>query len=346
MKSKQLVLIAIALLCGLVSAIGIIQAMGSNKAPVVEEIPKGPVLVASAHLDVRTELNEENVSLEEWPLSLIPEGAGTEMTDVKGKFITTRLRTGQAIITEDVMARNDIPVLAIPPDHKLINIKVPSEDLHAGLLRPGDRVDIIGIFNTNRRGELKSETKTFLKGIRVFNIGNSTSAQDQKKNGSASGIVGVLVTERQSEKIVWAKKNGEIRLAMIGDSNVYGGPDPDFPMDEDSDEPEVDSPGSLSLAPSESRKPKFDMSKLRQVKVYSNGSYKITFFDEDGNQVEVPPHLQSKMPASLQVLPEPSGSATKPSGSGAKEELEVDYEGLEDSVDFPNGTEEDQYQGE
>ena len=180
MKSKQLVLIAIALLCGLVSAIGIIQAMGSNKAPVVEEIPKGPVLVASAHLDVRTELNEENVSLEEWPLSLIPEGAGTEMTDVKGKFITTRLRTGQAIITEDVMARNDIPVLAIPPDHKLINIKVPSEDLHAGLLRPGDRVDIIGIFNTNRRGELKSETKTFLKGIRVFNIGNSTSAQDQK----------------------------------------------------------------------------------------------------------------------------------------------------------------------
>ena len=101
MKSKQLVLIAIALLCGLVSAIGIIQAMG-NKGEVAEKIPMGPVLVASADVDLKAELTEENVRLENWPLNLIPEGAATDLGEVDGMYILTRLRSGQAIILEDV----------------------------------------------------------------------------------------------------------------------------------------------------------------------------------------------------------------------------------------------------
>ena len=136
MKSKQLVLIAIALLCGLVSAIGIIQAMG-NKGDVAANIPMGPVLVASEYLDHKAELSETNIRLENWPLNLIPEGAATEMTAVDGKFITTTLRSGQAIIMEDVSNREDILGLAIPPGHKVINIKVPQEDVMAGLLSPG-----------------------------------------------------------------------------------------------------------------------------------------------------------------------------------------------------------------
>jgi len=336
MKSKQLVLIAVALLCGLVSAIGIIQAMG-NKGPVADKIPMGPVLVASAHLDHKQELTEENVSLENWPTNLIPEGAATDFAEVKGKFITTRLRTGQAIILEDAMSRNEIPVLAIPPNHKVINIKVPSEDLLAGLLRPGDRVDIIGIFDTRRNGEQKSETKTFLKGIRVFNIGASTSAQEQKNKGSASGIVGVLVTEPQSEKIVWAKKNGEIRLAMIGDSFETASEDPDFPMDNEPTEPEeteVRMPNfDFAIARAA---PKMDKSKLKQVKVYANGKATITYFDEDGNEVQIPSAKDNMGP--------PMGMPSMQ--SGARGLPPVDYEGFDGSAELPNGIEEDQYRGE
>ncbi|QEG20975.1 Flp pilus assembly protein CpaB [Mariniblastus fucicola] len=331
MKSKQLVLIAIALLCGLVSAIGIIQAMG-NSGDVAEKIPMGPVLVASAHLDHKAELTEENVSLENWPTNLIPEGAATDFAEVKSKFITTRLRTGQAIILDDVFNRNEIPGLAIPPNHKVINIKVPPEDLLGGLLRPGDRVDIIGIFNMRRGGEQKSETKTFLKGIRVFNIGASTSAQDSKKNGSASGIVGVLVTESQSEKIVWAKKNGEIRLAMIGDNVAASEEDPDFPMDEEEPEATPASMPSFDFTLPKAA-PKFDKSKLRQVKVYSQGTVQISYFDDDGNQIEVQGSRGSMGP--------PVGMP-----SGARGLPPVDYEGFDGSAELPNGIEEDQYRGE
>ena len=353
MKSKQLVLIAIALLCGLVSAIGIIQAMG-NKGPVAEKIPHGPVLIATEHLDHNAKLTEENISLESWPKNLIPEGAATDLAEVKGKVIAIRLRQGQAIFLEDVKPEGFLIKDKIPPGYKLINIKVPLEDLHAGLLRPGDRVDIIGIFDiNNRRGEQTSETKTFLKAIRVFNIGDSTSAaQDQKKKGSASGIVGVLVTEKQSEKIVWAKKNGEIRLAMIGDNAEESTEDPDFPMDAEP-EPETDDVASPSFDFNpQPATPKFDKSQLRQVKVYANGQYTITYFDEDGNEVDVNGRESRGggptvgMPGGSGTKSQSGSGAKAPSGSGAKELPEVDYEGFDGSVELPNSIEEDQYRGE
>jgi pilus assembly protein CpaB len=339
MKSKQLVLIAIALLCGLVSAIGIIQAMGSG-GDVAAEIPHGPVLVASAHMDHKAELSDENVRLENWPLNLIPEGAATDLAEVKGKFITTRLRSGQAVILEDVFNRSEIPGLAIPPGHKVINIKVPPEDLLGGLLSPGDRVDIIGVFNTRSRGEQKSETQTFLKGIRIFNIGSSTSAQDTRKNkgNAVSSIVGVLVTESQSEKIVWARKNGEIRLALIGDM-VESEEDPEFNMDNEK-EPEptfVEAQPRLGMDFDRPKKPKLDMSKLRKVKVYSGDQATVTWFDEDGNEVKVPSSGDS-MGSQVGIMGMPGG--------GESESPEVDYEDFDDSDDATDGMEEDQYRGE
>ena len=335
MKSKQLVLIGIALLCGLVSAIGIIQAMGGS-GEVATEIPHGPVVVASAHLDHTAELNEENVKVESWPVNLIPEGAATEIAQVQGKFIQIRLRERQAIIIDDVTVSRQ--ALAIPPDHKVINIKVPPEDLLGGLLKPGHRVDIIGVFNKRDGRQQKSETKTFLKGIRIFNIGGSTSAQESKNSGSASGIVGVLVTEKQSEKIVWARKNGEIRLALIGDS-AEPVEDPEFDMGNDVEEkvamPTRDPGFDLSFAAPQ--KPKFDRSKLRQVKVYHSDKVKTTWFDEAGNEV-VPPGGNSTSNG--------GGSDSRNISNGASESPSVDYEEPADSAEIPNGIEEDQYRGE
>jgi len=365
MKSKQLVLIGIALLCGLVSAIGIFQAMG-NSTPVEVEVPKGPVLVATEHVDLKAELTEENVHVENWPLDMIPEGAATELDDVKGKFTLIRLRTNQAIYIEDVKPESELTIKNIPPGHKVINIKVPSEDLIGGLLEPGDRVDIIGNFNTRSRGgETTNETKTFLKGIRIFNIGTSTSGGEKNKTASASGIVGVLVTEKQSEKIVWARKNGEIRLALVGDS-PEGEPveDPDFPMG--ANEPEVvDTPepkvsGGLKnffdFARMSASKPRIDKSKLRKVKVYAQGKVVTTYFDEDGNQVNMPnSNSRDSMGSSMGMGMRggmPGGMpGTMPVGmpampNGAVGGPPVDYEGFDGSADLPNGIEEDQYQGE
>lgn len=326
MKSKQIMLIAVALGCGLLSAIGIIQAMG-NKSDAAPKIPMGPVVVASAHLDHKSKLSDDNVKLENWPVNLIPEGASTELGDVRGKVITTRLSKGQAIIQETVFSEEEVPGLAIPPGHKVINIKVPPEDAMPGLMHPGDRVDIIGVFRVRDRksGETKSETMTFLKGIRVFNIGSSVSAHASKKGGGgSSGIVGVLVTERQSEKIVHARKNGEIRLALIGEKDA----DPDaedpegplFPWDEEDDEEEV---GATQVA--QVNRP----AAAKHMVIYTTSGATRVAFDKDGN-----------------VIQDDNGDSRSFHGPPREQAVPVDYEESDDSEELDNGMEEDQYPGE
>jgi len=329
MKSKQIMLIAVALGCGLLSAIGIIQAMG-NKGDATPKIPMGPVVVASAHLDHKAKLDDENVKLENWPVNLIPEGASTDLAGVRGKIITTRLSKGQAIIQATVFSESEVPVKAIPPGHKVINIKVPPEDAMPGLMHPGDRVDIIGVFRIRdkKTGGTKSETLTFLKGIRVFNIGSSVSAHASKNSkGGSSGIVGVLVTERQSEKIVHARKNGEIRLALIGEKDA----DPDaedpegplFPWDEK--EEEEDAPTMMAQAPPGSRP-----ASAKHMVIYTSSGVTRVEFDKDGNVISD----SNGDGGSFQ--PPPRGRQIAP----------VDYEKSDDSEELDNGIEEDQYPGE
>lgn len=325
MKSKQLFLVAIALLCGLVSAIGIIQAMGNKTAP-EPKMPMAPVLVASAHLDIKTELTDENVKLENWPVKLIPEGSAATLEEVKGKLINARLRKGQPIVLADAFNREDFPGVKIPPGHKVINLKVPPEDVMIGLMNPGDRVDIIGVFDKrDRSGDRRSETRTFLKGIRIFNIGSSTTAQEkQAKAGGSSGIVGVLVTQKQAETIVWAKKNGEIRLALIGDAEEESDPNDDFNFFED-DSMELD-----SIASSVKEEP-VPMAK-HQTRVYQGGDDVTTvFFDEDNNVVNM-----TQEGAAPQVR---ARNRSNPTDS-------VNYEESNDFPEVAEEMEEDQYRGE
>lgn len=337
MKSKQLILVAIALICGIVSAVGIFQAIAS-KGPVAEKMPMGAVVVASSHIDLKGELTEENVSLEEWPKHLIPEGAASSLEDIAGKFSKTQLRSGQAVIQEDAVTKTELGNKTIPPGHKVINIKVPAEDLIAGLLEPGDRVDIIGVFDTGDRSNKQSETRTFLKQIQIFNVGTSTSVGETRKQ-SSSGIVGVIVTEKQSEKIVWARKNGEIRLALVGEQTEEDqGEEADLPMFEKEEVAQTEITSGLDSM--------LSFSKPKEPMV----TYKMKVFN--GNQMTVSHFDESRKPVSMggnESFGSGSGSGSRagaPTSNGADESASVDYETYEDPEDFIDSNEEDQYRGE
>jgi pilus assembly protein CpaB len=107
----------------------------------------------------------------------------------------------------------------IPPGYKVVAIKVSGDDTVAGLLRPGDRVDVIGLFKQRSRGQTQTVSRTFLKSLQVFSVGSNMRTENAKREGGNAGgaIVGVLVNEKQSEDIVYVQKTGSIKLVMRGD---------------------------------------------------------------------------------------------------------------------------------
>ena len=220
MKSKSFVLMTLSLGFGLIAALGITQVMGKNKQPKEPKVKMGQVVVAIEHLGHKVLLDKENVRVENWPEEIIPENAVRSLEAVEDMAIMTRLSKGLPILKSDIVHKNKAMGIDIPPGFKVVAIKVSADDTIAGLLRPGDRVDVIGLFKNRERGNSETISRTFLKGLQVFSVNSSMKAttSDRQKGGSkGSAIVGVLVNEKQSEDIVYVQKTGSIKLVLRGD---------------------------------------------------------------------------------------------------------------------------------
>ena len=98
MRPKSMILIVIALGCGLIASIGISQVMESRVTDGPVETPMEEIFVATADIPLGQILAEEMVRLEEWPQDKVPEGAVRTMEDIDGRRTLTRLYPGEPIL--------------------------------------------------------------------------------------------------------------------------------------------------------------------------------------------------------------------------------------------------------
>ncbi len=203
---------------GLIAAIGISQVMGTGTGSNKPDIQMGSVLVATIDLKHGTELTEENIKIENWPLDIIPEEACRSFEEIENKSITTRLSKSLPILRTDIVKTSEIGKISIPAGFRVVAIKVQDDDTIDGLLQPGDHVDVIGVIQVRPEGaqETRTVSETFLKNIEVFSIGSKMS-KGLRDGGTTSTIVGVLVNERQSEQIVLIQKVAQLKLVLRGE---------------------------------------------------------------------------------------------------------------------------------
>ena len=227
MKSKSFMLMVLSMGFGLVAAIGISQVLGQKSANAEPEKAMGPVITAAADLDPNTRLTAENVKMENWPLNIIPDDAATSLEDIEDMVNRNRLGKGMPIQLSVIVNEKSVASLSIPGNMKVVAIKVPADDLFGGLLSPGDKVDVIGLFqkrdkkNPNR---IHQTSKTFLRGLQVFSINNSMKSQENREDsptaGSNAAVVGVLATEDQAEAIYYVLKTAQIKLTLRGEEST------------------------------------------------------------------------------------------------------------------------------
>ena len=222
MKSKSLIMLLFCLGFGALAAVAATTVLGNRgdaEAPVVETTP---VVLANDHLNIKTALTAENCRVENWPSKLVPEDAITDIALLENKFNKFRLSKNMPITVEQIAERAFFEQDLIPPGHKVVAVKVSEGDTISGLLKPGQQVDIIGVFElpkekgSNRR--IKT-AQTFLKGIRVYSIDGDRDGSSDKQSGGRRGdsVVGVLVTEKQSEQIILVQKVGDLKLVLRGE---------------------------------------------------------------------------------------------------------------------------------
>ena len=222
MKSKSIFLMAVSLGFGLVAAIGITQVMGrSNKSGSVIEEKRQPVLIADQDIDANQELIVDMFREEEWPARLIPEGVVTTLEEIEGMVSVARVKEKGIVLQANLLDKDRVREKRIPSGYKVIGIKLGADDHLYGLLEPGDLVDIMAIFRGENGDIASGTTRTFLRKVKVWSIGSRTRKVDELElDTKGSTVVGLLVDESQSEKIIHAQRIAELKLAMRGDEDI------------------------------------------------------------------------------------------------------------------------------
>ena len=175
---------------------------------------KGPVLVAAGPLDLRTELTEKNVKIENWPTTIIPPDAVTSLKDIVDMVTVNRLSQGMPIFKNAIQHKDAVTYNPIPQNMKIVAVRVAADDAIGPLLNPGDRVDVVGVFKKRdpKTNRTTTNSRTFLKAVQVYSIGNRTS---KSVNSDTSSLVGLLVTQKQSEALVFVQGAGSVKLVLL-----------------------------------------------------------------------------------------------------------------------------------
>ena len=206
-----------------------------SPAPVVVEapLPVAPpveVLAASRDLLVGTLLTANDVTyvpLEPTAVSsshLRREAA--EPSTVMGSVARTALLAGMPLTWAALVrpGQEGFLAAALLPDHRAVTIVVNQATSHAGLIAPGDRVDVIFTMQVSSDGssQLNSFSRTVLENIRVVAVNRRVEnvapeaepVESENGQGGSGNTVTLEVLPSEADQLVLATTRGSVSLAL------------------------------------------------------------------------------------------------------------------------------------
>ena len=192
------------------------------------------VLAAAASLRAGTLLKPEDLV----PADLPTPPAGTQedtpanRTALVGAMLRRSLTAGDAVLSPDVMRPGDHGFLAavLGPNMRAATVAVDAVSGSAGLIWPGDQVDLI--LTQSLDGALppahRVAAETILADVRVIAIDQLLArGVAPSTDGAAARTVTLEVTTSQAERIAVATRLGKLSLAVRSADNTEPAASPD-----------------------------------------------------------------------------------------------------------------------
>lgn len=217
MRPKSLILLILALGCGLVASIGINQVMANRHAgPAPGAVETTPIFVALGEIGIGDPLTAEMLKLEEWPKEKVPVGAVSNLQELEGRRCKQRFYPGEPILEAKLLApgeKGQSPTDLIPKGYRVVSIRVDAVSSSSGMILPGDRVDLLVHVQENpSKGISQARTQTFLQNVKVFAVDDLYSRENE---GAVSAkTISLLVTPDQAELVMLAGNLGTLQLVM------------------------------------------------------------------------------------------------------------------------------------
>jgi len=212
MKGKSIVMLAVALGCGLVAMIGVQQVLSGDKKTEVKKTM--PVLIAVEEISPRIEIEDSMVTFKEMPLDMMPPDAVTSADQYVNRGLRTHVFPGMPIV-QAMLGEEGVfsPSNEIPTGMRVAAIGVTAKTAVAGFVNPQDRVDIQVTYKRRLNGITTERTKTVLEYIEVFAVDKQRDMVDNESESIYKNI-SVLVTPEQVNLLRLAEKKGDLNFSL------------------------------------------------------------------------------------------------------------------------------------
>jgi pilus assembly protein CpaB len=214
-KYGALIALVLAVLFGLLAVALASKWMNSRAAPeqsvLKESVPVVRVVVAARELPTGTPLSAENLTMAEWPKSLVPQGAFHDLPAVENRIAVSRIPAGVPIMAAELAAPGSGAglVAAITPGKRAMAIRVDEVSGVGGFVLPNTWVDLISV--EDGKGDQK-KVSTILHRIKVLAIAQDTYTEEGKPK-----LVKTITLEldlRQAEILALHTHRGTVHLVL------------------------------------------------------------------------------------------------------------------------------------
>lgn len=225
MRPKSIILLVLALGCGLVASIGINQLMADRGKPAASGETVS-IFIALQDINMNDPVSKEMLKLEPWPKDKVQPGAITKLDTVVGRRTKMKILAGEPILEGKLLATGENGQQGagdqIPPGMRAVAVKSDDVTSTGSLIRPGDRVDVVVHLQRNPgKGIPETTSKTFLRDIKIFAVNDEFERSPNGEGGKVTAkTVTLLVLSQQAELISLATELGKIRLVMRGPNDT------------------------------------------------------------------------------------------------------------------------------
>lgn len=190
------------------------------EAGLAERHARTRVLVAGTDLESGAVLDAGALAMRDMPVRYVPSATARidDLARVEGHRLAISLKAGDPV-TWSALQGSDEPLFSaqLPAGRRAITVPVDDVNAIAGLLSPGDRIDLLYV---DRRGA-KPRVRPFLQQVLVLATGTTTaqpsaggSASDQMPGPDGFATITLSVTPEEAQRLVLAQRTGELTAVL------------------------------------------------------------------------------------------------------------------------------------
>lgn len=229
--------LVVALVCGVLAFVGARRYLAESTAAVrhswEQRYSPVPVLVAARDLPAGRRLQQVDVARRAVPSAFVPRGAfrPEDLARAMGKPLLVPLGAGEPLVLTHLLQQSD-PTLAarLRGGARAVTVPVDEVSSQAGLVRPGDHIDLmLAEERTSGNGRCVL-VKPLLETVKVLATGQrqsdpSRSAEAALRGGSEEAVdystITLDVTPEQAQQLAIALRIGELIPMLRGESDVH-----------------------------------------------------------------------------------------------------------------------------